>query len=68
MLDELLEEFERKIKKKVVAYADRGSSYIFITETEPGIIDTNYYKVTDTSIEVTNPLVCNLRANEVVKL
>lgn len=68
MLDELIEEFERKIKKKVVAYADKGSSYIFITKSEPGIIDTNYYEVTDTSIEVTNPIVCNLQASKVIKL
>ncbi len=68
MLDELIEEFERKIKKKVVAYAKNGSSYIFITKSEDGIIDSNYYEVTETSIEITNPILCNLSQRKVVKL
>ncbi len=68
MLDELIEEFERKIKKKVVAYAKNGSSYIFVTKSEPGIVDTNYYEVTETSIEVTNPILCGLDSRKIVKL
>lgn len=68
MLDELLEEFERKIKKKVVAYADNGSGYIFITKSAPGIVDTNYYAVSDTNIEVTNPILCDLYNKKVITL
>ena len=67
-LKDALEVFKRKVGKKVTAYEDRGNEFIFITDTPNGKIDTNVYRITPSKIVVTNPILCKLNKDKVVKL
>ena len=71
-LKEVLTVFKDKIGKatgkKPIAYVDRGNSFIIITDTPNGSCDNNFYEVTKSGINVTNPIVSKLRKDEVRKL
>lgn len=67
-LKDALEVFKRKIGKKVIMYEPRKNGFIFITDTPNGKFDTNFYEITPNDIRVTNPVVCKLNKDKVVKL
>lgn len=63
-----IKRFKKEIGKKVIAYEDKGDRVIIITDFPNGKCDTNYYEVTESEINVTNPILSNLNNNRVVKL
>lgn len=68
-LKDVLTAFRERIGKKVIAYEDKGNHFILITE--PSLnnkYDTRFYKVTPNDITVTNPILCDLNEDRVVKL
>lgn len=67
-LQDVLNTFKERVGKKVIAYEDQGNCFILITEPTKNIFDTCYYKVTPNDITVTNPVLCNLNEENVVKL
>lgn len=66
-LNDVLKIFKEKVGEKVVAYEDKGDSFILITDPA-NKYDDSYYKVTPNDITVTNPVLCDLNEDRVVRI
>lgn len=67
-LKDVLDVFRQRVGKKVIAYEDKGNHFILITDSSKDKYDTSFYKVTPNEIIVTNPVLCDLNEDKVVRL